>query len=176
MLDNTIAQSVSLFLFLTVFAFFPPSLIHDLCVPSIPTSHHNLIHYSVHVFERLHLELEYSMVAVPFNSIFSSEPNFIFSMPNHFNRARIKTCCVSSYQRNLPSYASATGVGVKGEVRDIKHSLLQMYYVPLQTIVSPYDAKCVTPFIYPTTDFDFLFMVIVSFDLSFYFLFFETFT
>ena len=39
------------------------------------------------------------------------------------------------------------------------------YYVPVQTIVSPYDA----PLIYPTTDIDFLFGIIVSFDLSFYF-------
>ena len=46
------------------------------------------------------------------------------------------------------------------------------YYVPVQTIVSPYDANCVTPLIYPTTDLDFLFGIIVSFDLSFYFLFF----
>ena len=60
----------------------------------------------------------------------------------------------------------------KGEVRDKILSLLQMYYVPVQTIVSPYDAKCVTPLIYPTTDFDFLFWVIVSFDLSFYFFYF----
>ena len=43
------------------------------------------------------------------------------------------------------------------------------FYVPVQTIVSPYDAKCVTPLIYPTTDLDFLFGIIVSFDLSFYF-------
>ena len=28
------------------------------------------------------------------------------------------------------------------------------YFVPVQTIVSPYDAKCVTPLIYPTTDWD----------------------
>ena len=49
------------------------------------------------------------------------------------------------------------------------------YYVPVQTIVSPYDANCVTPLIYPTTDLDFLFGIIVSFDLSFYFFyFFET--
>ena len=60
----------------------------------------------------------------------------------------------------------------KGEVRDKIHSLLQMYYVPVQTIVSPYDAKCVTPLIYPTTDFDFLSWVIVSFDLRFYFIIF----
>ena len=46
------------------------------------------------------------------------------------------------------------------------------YYVPIQTIVSPYDANCVTPLINPTTDFDFFFGIIVSFDLSFYFLFF----
>ena len=46
------------------------------------------------------------------------------------------------------------------------------YYVPVQTIVSPYDANCVTPLIYPTTDLDFLFGIIVSFDLSFYILFF----
>ena len=46
------------------------------------------------------------------------------------------------------------------------------YYVPVQTIVSPYDANCVTPLIYPTTDLDFLFGIIISFDLSFYFLFF----
>ena len=45
------------------------------------------------------------------------------------------------------------------------------YYVPVQTIVSPYDANCVTPLIYPTTDLDFLFGIIVSFDLSFYFFF-----
>ena len=44
------------------------------------------------------------------------------------------------------------------------------YYVPVQTIVSPYDANCVTPLIHPTTDLDFLFGTIVSFDLSFYFL------
>ena len=48
------------------------------------------------------------------------------------------------------------------------------YYVPVQTIVSPYDANCVIPLIYPTTDLDFLFGIIVSFDLSFYLLFFET--
>ena len=42
------------------------------------------------------------------------------------------------------------------------------YYVPVQTIVSPFDANCVTPLIYPTTDLDFLFGIIVSFDLSFY--------
>ena len=46
------------------------------------------------------------------------------------------------------------------------------YFVPVQTIVSPYDANCVTPLIYPPTDLDFLFGIIVSFDLSFYF--FET--
>ena len=45
------------------------------------------------------------------------------------------------------------------------------YYVPVQTIVSPYDANCVTPLIYPTTDLDFHFGILVSFDLSFYFLF-----
>ena len=38
------------------------------------------------------------------------------------------------------------------------------------TIVHPYDANCVTPLIYPTTDLDFLFVIIVLFDLSFYFL------
>ena len=37
------------------------------------------------------------------------------------------------------------------------------YYVPVQTIVSPYDTNCVTPLIYPTTDLDFLFGIIVSF-------------
>ena len=47
------------------------------------------------------------------------------------------------------------------------------YYVPVQTIVSPGDANCVTPLIYPTTDLDFLFGIIVSFDLSFYFIFFK---
>ena len=46
------------------------------------------------------------------------------------------------------------------------------YYVPVQTIVSPYGANCVTPLIYPTTDLDFLLGIIVSYDLSFYFLFF----
>ena len=46
------------------------------------------------------------------------------------------------------------------------------YYVPVQTIVSPDDANCVTPLIYPTIDLDFLFGTIVSFDFlwSFYFL------
>ena len=48
------------------------------------------------------------------------------------------------------------------------------YTTPVQTIVSPYDAKCVTPLIYPVTDLDFLFGIIASFDLIFYFLFFET--
>ena len=42
------------------------------------------------------------------------------------------------------------------------------HYVSVQTIVSPYDADCVTPLIYPTTDLDFLFWIIVSFDLSFF--------
>ena len=42
------------------------------------------------------------------------------------------------------------------------------YYVPVQTKVSPYDANCVTPLIYPTTDLDFLFGIIVSFNLSFF--------
>ena len=46
------------------------------------------------------------------------------------------------------------------------------YHVPVQTIVSPYDANCVTPLIYPTTDLDFLFGIIVSFDLSFNFFYF----
>ena len=41
------------------------------------------------------------------------------------------------------------------------------YYVPVQTLVSPYDANCVTPLIYPTTDLDFLFGIIISFDLTF---------
>ena len=50
----------------------------------------------------------------------------------------------------------------KGEVRDRIHSLLQMYHVPVQTIVSPYDANCVTSLIYPTTDFDFLFWGLLS--------------
>ena len=59
----------------------------------------------------------------------------------------------------------------KGLFRVEMHYLL---YVPVQTIVSPCDAKCVTPLIYPTTDLDFLFGMIVSFDLSFYFLIFET--
>ena len=40
------------------------------------------------------------------------------------------------------------------------------YYVPVQTIVSPDDANCVTPLIYPTTDLDFLFWIIVSCDLG----------
>ena len=48
------------------------------------------------------------------------------------------------------------------------------YCVPVQTIVSPYNANRVTPSIYPTTSLDFLFGIIVSFDLSFYFLFVET--
>ena len=48
------------------------------------------------------------------------------------------------------------------------------YHVPVQTIESPYDANCVTPLIYQTTCLEFLFGIIVSFDLSFYFLFFET--
>ena len=48
------------------------------------------------------------------------------------------------------------------------------YNVPIQTIVSPYDANCVTTLIYPTTDLDFLFGILFSFDLSFNFLFFET--
>ena len=43
------------------------------------------------------------------------------------------------------------------------------FYVPVQTILSPYNASCVRPLIYPTTDLDFLFGIIVSFDLSFYF-------
>ena len=43
------------------------------------------------------------------------------------------------------------------------------YQVSVQIIVSPYDANCVTPLIYPTTDLDFLFWIIVLFDLSFYF-------
>ena len=48
------------------------------------------------------------------------------------------------------------------------HSLL-FYYVPVQTIiVSPYNANCVTPSIYPTTDLDFLFWIIVSCDLCFW--------
>ena len=51
---------------------------------------------------------------------------------------------------------------------------IRSYYVPVQTIVYPYDANCVTPLIYPTTDLDFLFWIIVSFDLRFYFLFFKT--
>ena len=50
------------------------------------------------------------------------------------------------------------------------------YYVPVQTIVSPCDANCATPLIYPTTDLDFLFWIIVSCYLCFYFLLFETFT
>ena len=48
------------------------------------------------------------------------------------------------------------------------------YNVPVQTIVSPYDGNCVTPLIYPTTDLDFLFGIIVSLHLSFYFYFFLT--
>ena len=44
------------------------------------------------------------------------------------------------------------------------YSLLHLYYVPVQTIVSPYDANYVTPLIYPTTDLDFIVWVIVSFD------------
>ena len=43
------------------------------------------------------------------------------------------------------------------------------HYVPVQTIVSPYDANCVTPLLYATADLDFLFGIIVSFDLSFFF-------
>ena len=46
------------------------------------------------------------------------------------------------------------------------------YYVSFQTMISPYDANCVTPLIYPTTDLDFLFGIIVSFDFDFLFLFF----
>ena len=60
----------------------------------------------------------------------------------------------------------------KGLFRVKMHSLLLIINVPVQTIESPYDANCVTPLIYPTTDLDFLFGIIVSFDLSFYFLFF----
>ena len=48
------------------------------------------------------------------------------------------------------------------------------YYVPVQTIVSPYDANCVTQLIYSTTDLYFLFWILVSFDLSCFF--FVTFT
>ena len=32
------------------------------------------------------------------------------------------------------------------------------YNIPVQTIVSPYDANCVTPLVYPTTDLDFIFL------------------
>ena len=42
------------------------------------------------------------------------------------------------------------------------------YNVPVHTIISPYDANCVTPLTYPTTDLAFLFWIIVSCDLSFY--------
>ena len=48
----------------------------------------------------------------------------------------------------------------KGLFRVEMHSLL---YVPVRTIVSPCDANCVTPFIYPTTDLDFLFGIIEHF-------------
>ena len=47
--------------------------------------------------------------------------------------------------------------------------LLHLYYVPVQTIVSPYDAKCVTPLIYRTIDLDFIVWIIVSFDWSFFY-------
>ena len=73
--------------------------------------------------------------------------------------------------RSMFSSWSSSSRFFKGLFRVEMHSLL---YVPVQTIVSPCDAKCVTPLIYPSTDLDFLFGMIVSFDLSFYFLFFET--
>ena len=61
-------------------------------------------------------------------------------------------------------------LGLRKDYFGLKYIL--PYYVPVQTLVSPYDANCVTSLIYPTTDLDFLFGIIVSFDLSFYFLFF----
>ena len=44
------------------------------------------------------------------------------------------------------------------------------YFVPVQTIVSPYDAKCVTPLIYIYIQLHI--GIIVLFDISLYFLFF----
>ena len=56
-------------------------------------------------------------------------------------------------------------LGTKLPVANVKDNFglkcILSYYVPVQTIVSPYDANCVTPLIYPTTDLDFLFGIIV---------------
>ena len=66
----------------------------------------------------------------------------------------------------------SNGVNVYRTIKDyFGLKCILSYYVPVQTIVSPYDANCVTPLIYPTTYLDFLFGIIVSFDLSFYFFF-----
>ena len=48
--------------------------------------------------------------------------------------------------------------GVKAEKAMYGIKYILSYYIPIQTIVSPYDANCVTPLIYPTTYLDFLFV------------------
>ena len=61
------------------------------------------------------MELDYSRVAVPFNSTYSSEPTFTFKCPiiSIVSELGHAHCCVSSYQSNSRSCASTIRVGVK---------------------------------------------------------------
>ena len=76
--------------------------------------------------------LEFSRVAAPFNSSYSSEPTLIFkcliiSIVSEFRRAY---CCVSSYQSNSRSCASTTRVGVKVQMRQFLK--VAAFLVPLE--------------------------------------------
>ena len=75
----------------------------------------------INIIGWLHLELEWSRVAVPFNSTYSPKPTLISkcSIISIVSEWRHAHCCVSSYQINSRSSASTTRVGVKVQMNAI---------------------------------------------------------
>ena len=89
-------------------------------------SYNNLKHFTFR--ERLHLELEYSRVAVPFNSTYSPKPTLMTSCPiiSIVSELRHAHCCRSSYQSNSRSCLGTTRVGVKVQMTQFIGSLLSL--------------------------------------------------
>ena len=75
--------------------------------------------------ERLHLELEHSRVAVPFNSPYISGITSIFKCPiiSIVLELRHAHCCLSSYQSNSRPCLSTTRVGSKFKRRNLNRHL-----------------------------------------------------
>ena len=94
-------------------------------------------HISQAYYERLHLELEYSRVAVPFNSTYSPKPTLMTSCPiiSIVSELRHAHCCMSSYQSNSRSCVGTTRVGVKVQMTQFIGSLLFTFVTIVRTLV-----------------------------------------